>query len=147
VICLSRASTRGSPNLASAPLDSAVVRIYDWPVADDLESQNQRLLAENAELRAALGKAEARIAELVAEVSRLAELVASLNDRISELLAIAQRRKSPTPKPERQPEPPPSLDAQARTKFEDRPLPPELPPRPEKQNKARRPTGRKAVPG
>jgi hypothetical protein len=42
-------------------------------------------------LHAQLSSANARVAELTAEVGRLAELVAKGNDRIVELLAIAQR--------------------------------------------------------
>ena len=67
--------------------------------------------------------ADARTRELTAEVGRLAQLVAQGNDRVIQLLAIAQRKKrgeGPPPKP---PEPPPSLDPAATATFADRPLP------------------------
>lgn len=44
-------------------------------------------------MRLQLAEANARIAELTAEVGGLAKLVALGNERISELLAIAQRKK------------------------------------------------------
>jgi transposase len=109
------------------------------------------LRRENAQLRAELAsqaaRFKARIAELTAEVSRLATLCAQANDRIAELLAIAQRKKAPAAKTPKPPEPPPSLDADARAGFEARPQAPEPPPRPESPNKPRRPTGRKPLPG
>ena len=63
-----------------------------------------------------LAAARAQNDALTKEVGRLAELVARGNEQVAELLAIAQRKKrgkrksSPTP-----PEPPPSLDAEARS--------------------------------
>ncbi len=50
------------------------------------------------ELRNQLAEANARVAELTAEVGRLADLVAKSNDRITELLAIAQRKKGSSKK-------------------------------------------------
>lgn len=94
------------------------------------------------------------IARLRAENARLAEQIdvlvrqlAAMNERLSELLAVAKRKKSPPARVPKPPEPPPSLDDAARTAFEQRPLAPELPPKPEKAAKPRRPTGRKALPG
>lgn len=69
-----------------------------------------------------------------------------MNDRLAELLAVAKRKKSPPARPAKAPEAPPGLDSAARTTFDDRPRPPELPPKPDKVAKPRRPTGRKALP-
>ena len=60
----------------------------------------QALRQENAELRTHLGRtqrqldeANARIETLTREVGRLADLVARGNDRLVELLAVAQRKQ------------------------------------------------------
>lgn len=115
-----------------------------------LRAENDWLRAELAALaarsEAQLAAANLRIAELTREVGRLAALVAEANDRIGELLVIANRKKSPPPKPAKPPTPPPSLDEDAQTRFKNRPNAPELPPRPEPVKKPRRPTGRKPVP-
>lgn len=90
--------------------------------------------------------ADARTSELTAEVGRLAQLVGQANERVSELLAIAQRKKRrppPVPKP---PGPPPNVDADAASNFANRPRPPELPPKVKTPPKEHRPTGRKPVP-
>ena len=60
---------------------------------DDRHRDNVALRRDNATLRLQLAEANARIAELTAEVGRLATLVAQGNERIGELLAIAQRKK------------------------------------------------------
>lgn len=136
-------------------------------VDDDLRQENARLRAELAGTRAELAAAREQLTVLVqradladqqraealaradahiAETTRLAELVAQSNERITELLAIAQRKKRGSRKaPEKPPEPPPHLADDVRLAFEQRPKPPELPPR-KKRKKLRRPTGRKHVP-
>jgi len=97
-------------------------------------------------LQAQLAEANARIAELTAEVGRLAQAVAAGNERITELLAIANRKKRGTKrKPAKAPSPPPELDDGAKDAFNDRPVAPPLPKK-DKRKKPRRPTGRKAVP-
>ena len=89
------------------------------------------MAAENAALRA-------QVVELVATVAKL-------NDRVGELLAIAQRkqRKSSTPKP---PGPPPVVPQAAQHAFDARPLAPAKPPDEEPKKKRPPPTGRKPVP-
>jgi transposase len=85
-------------------------------------SEFETLRRENEELRR-------QIAQLIAELARL-------NERVSELLAVAQRkqRKAPTDEDE------------ARRAFEDRPKAPEKP-TPERPTKAKTsPTGRKPIP-
>ena len=72
-------------------------------------------------------------------------MVAKLNDRVAELLAIAQRkhRKPPAPKP---PEPPPVVEGEEKLAFEARPKPPELPQNTKSTRPRPPPTGRKALP-
>lgn len=96
------------------------------------------LQQENAALRA-------QLAQSVASVSRLTEMVAKLNDRVGELLAIAQRkhRKPPAPKPL---EPPPVVEGEEKLAFEARPKPPELPPKTKSKKPRPPPTGRKPLP-
>lgn len=119
------------------------------PVATDPTRQAyEALQREYAELRAQHAAANARIAELTAEVGRLARAVAQGNERIGELLAIAQRKMRGTQRstPVPAPQPPPSLDAPKREAFLGRPVAPELPERPKPEPKPRRPTGRKPLP-
>ena len=82
-------------------------------------------------------------------MGRLAEQVATSNDRITELVAIAQRksRKSrassvvpSTPKV------PKDISEDAKAAFEKRPRPPELPPKKKPTPKKQKPTGRKPLP-
>jgi hypothetical protein len=95
----------------------------------------------DAEIRAL----RARNTELLATIATLTHSVAKLTERVEELLAAAQR-KGRKPSPERKVEPPPSLDAEQRRAFEDRPVPPAKP----VEDKPRRvrppPTGRKPIP-
>jgi hypothetical protein len=94
-----------------------------------------------------LAASEARVAELTAEVGRLADLVARGNDRITELLAIAQRNKGSTrASTDKTPEPPPSLDDDAKKAFAERPAPPKLPKKKKRAKKKTKPTGRKPLP-
>ena len=90
------------------------------------------LLAENAQLRA-------QNADLLARLDALSVQMARANERIDELLALALRKARKEPAP-RSPSPPPVLDASARAAFDARPLPPELPPKPERSPR-RRPEG------
>lgn len=107
------------------------------------------LQRENADLRAQLAKMAtahaAQMAQLLATNAELTAQVAKLNDRISELLAVAQRRQRP-PSPPRPPAPPPVVEPEAQRAFSDRPQPPPLPTREKKPAAPRRPTGRKPLP-
>ncbi len=98
-------------------------------------------------LSAQLDVANAHVAELTVEVGRLAELVAKGNDRITELLAIAQRKKSTTKKSSKPkaPDPPASLDDQSKEAFKNRPKPPRIPKKKKPKKKKTRPTGRQPV--
>ncbi len=72
----------------------------------------EALRRENAEQRA-------QIAELLSTNARLVTEIAKLNERLAELLAIAQRkqRKSAS-RPEKKPEPPPVVGAEAQRAFD-----------------------------
>ena len=94
--------------------------------------ENARLRAENARLEAL--------------VTRLLEEISKLNDRVGELLAIAQRKKSSSKKVAKEPPPASLLEAPAREVFDARPQAPEAPPKPEKATTKQRPTGRKPLP-
>jgi len=96
------------------------------------------LQQENAALRA-------QLAQSLSSVTRLTEMVARLNERVGELLAIAQH-KARKPSPPKPPEPPPSLAADAKQAFESRPKPPELPPKTKVKGPRPPPTGRKPLP-
>lgn len=72
--------------------------------------------------------------------------MASGNDRIAELLAIAQRMKRKPPNQPPTPKAPPELEDDTRAAFDQRPTPPEIPPKPEPERKDTRPTGRKPLP-
>jgi transposase len=84
-------------------------------------------------------------AALRAQVTQLIETIAKLNERVAELLAVAQRkqRKPSLPKP---PEPPPVVEGDAKMAFDSRPKPPELPPKTKLKKARPPPTGRKPLP-
>lgn len=93
--------------------------------------EGERLLRENAELRA--------------QVDKLTSQIAKLTDRITELLAVAQRRQRPPPA-DKPAKPKPDLRGAAKRAFDARPMPSEKPARPEPEKKPRKPTGRKRLP-
>ena len=90
--------------------------------------------------------AQSQIVALTAEVGRLADQVAKGNDRIAELLAIAQRNKRGAASSPRPPEAPPSLSAEAKQAFDARPKPPNRQKKKTRSNKTMKPTGRKPLP-
>lgn len=98
-------------------------------------AMNQRLSEANA----------AQMAQLVATNAELTAQIATLNERITELLAVAKRRQRP-PAAAASPPPPPQVSADAQRAFAERPPPPKLPPKTKKAAAPRRPTGRKALP-
>jgi transposase len=102
------------------------------------DAEGEKLLRENAELRA-------QVSSLTTQVSKLIEQIAKLNDRVAELVAAAQRRYR-KPSPEKPEAPPPVVEGDAKKAFDERPKPPEKPARPKREAKPRRPTGRKPLP-
>jgi hypothetical protein len=95
------------------------------------DAEGEKLLRDNAELRA--------------QVSKLVEQIAKLTDRVAELLAVAQRKQR-KPSPEKPAEPQPEVLGDAKRAFDHRPKPPEKAEPPQRERKPRRPTGRKALP-
>jgi transposase len=79
------------------------------------------------------------------QITALIEQVAQLSERISELLAVAQRtqRKSSPPASAAAPV---ALEGAAKRAFDERPAPPVLPEKPVKPPRQARPTGRKPLP-
>lgn len=119
------------------------------------EAEISRLLAEVARLTAVIDHLRGEIERLRqageeanARVGQLVQEMAKANDRISELLAIAKRKKRPEKKEPAATESPapPGLTAEQQRAFEDRPKPPDPPPAVEKVPKKVSPTGRKRVP-
>jgi transposase len=102
-------------------------------------------VATVAELRRENEALRAQLDRLIETNAALAADVAKLNERVSELLAVARRRQRPPAAPP-PPAPPPSLDAPAARAFADRPAPPPVPDKPKPAPKPRRPTGRKPLP-
>lgn len=98
------------------------------------------LQRENAEQRA-------QIAQLLSTQSMLVLEVAKLNDRVGELLAVAQRkqRKAPASPAEKKPETPPVVEAEQQKAFDARPTPPALPEKTKAPARAHRRTGRNAA--
>lgn len=79
------------------------------------------------------------------QIAQLIDQVAKLTDRITELLAVAQRkqRKPPTPATAAAPV---ALDADTKAAFDARPTPPSLPEQPKKAQRTAKPSGRKPLP-
>lgn len=122
----------------------------DYPtLLAEKEAENAGLREELSSVRGELREANARIGELLAKVGELALAVAKGNERISELLVIAKRKKKlpKADKPEVPPAPPPSLGEDAAKAFADRPTPPEPPGLLHDRPRAKHvPTGRKPLP-
>jgi transposase len=95
------------------------------------KAEGEKLLRDNAELRAL--------------VASLTEQIAKLTERVAELLAVAQRRQR-KPAPEKPPEPRPEVGGEAKHAFERRPKPPKKTARPEPKKRKVAPTGRKPLP-
>ena len=97
---------------------------------DDLEA----LRKENAALRD--------------QVTQLVEQLARLNERVAELLAVAQRKQRKTRAAPETPPPatPPVIDEQQRRAFEDRPKPPVKPKTERGAKRKAKPSGRKRLP-
>lgn len=95
------------------------------------KAEGEKLLRENAALRA--------------QVTKLTEQIAKLTDRVDELLAVAQRRQRKVP-PEKAVEPKPDVVGDAKRAFDKRPKPPAKAEGAKREKKPARPTGRKPLP-
>jgi len=84
-------------------------------------------------------------AQLREQVTALTRELAKLNDRITELLAVAQRRQR-KPSVEKPPVAPPEVSDETRQAFDERPKPPSKAKSPERAKTRSKPTGRKPVP-
>jgi len=91
--------------------------------------QLEALLRENAELRAQLTSVLAHLAQERVANAKLSEQLAKLNDRVAELLAIAQRRQR-KPAAEKPPEAPPAVTGETKRAFDERPQAPAKPDEP-----------------
>jgi hypothetical protein len=86
-------------------------------------------------------------AALRGQVAQLVENMAKLNERVAELLAVAQRKqRKPSPSPPKAPEAPPAVAGEEKLAFDVRPKPPELPAKTKEMKPRPPPTGRKALP-
>ena len=103
------------------------------------------LQLENSSLREQLAELTAQLRSLVSGNAELAKTIARLNERVAELLAVAQRTQR-KPSPPKSAEPPPAVEGDAKLAFESRPKPPELPPKTKEKKPRPPPTGRKALP-
>ena len=79
------------------------------------------------------------------QIAELIDQIAKLNERVGELLAVAQRKQRKAPA-ERPPAPPPVVADEARRAFDERPKAPEKPAEPKRAKSPAKPTGRKPVP-
>ena len=104
------------------------------------------LQQENNSLREQLLQLRVQLTYLVSGNAELAKTIAKLNERVVELLAVAQRNQR-KPSPPKSPEPPPHVEGDEKLAFESRPKPPELPLKTKEKKPRPPPTGRKALPG
>lgn len=104
---------------------------------DELEA----LRRENAALHQQSASDRVQIAQLLEQLARL-------NERVGELLAVAQRkqRKAGAAAAALSPAPPPVVDGEAQRAFGERPKAPEKPPTERTAKKKARPTGRQPLP-
>jgi transposase len=79
------------------------------------------------------------------QIAELIEQIAKLNERVGELLAVAQRKQRKPPA-ERPPAPPPVVAGEAQRAFDERPKAPEKPAEQKRARTPAKPTGRKPVP-
>lgn len=85
-------------------------------------------------------------AALRGQVTQLIEQLARLNDRITELLAVAQRKQRKAPAPTAALPPPPVVEGDERRAFEERPKAPEKDTTEPAPKKKAKPSGRRPLP-
>ena len=103
------------------------------------------LQQENSSLREQLAELRAQLTHLISGNAELAKTIAKLNERVAELLAVAQRQQR-KPSPPKLAEPPSPVEGDAKLAFDSRPKPPELPAKTKEKKPRPPPTGRKALP-
>ena len=112
-----------------------------------LQRENASLREQLAGLSTMSQAQSAQLVELRATNTLLVGQLAKLNDRVEELLAIAQRKqRKPAAISDKKPEPPPVVGLEAQQAFDARPAPPTLPTKPDKVKREPKRTGRNAVP-
>ena len=107
--------------------------------------EGEALRRENAELKERLSQVLATNTTLILQNTRLMEELGKLNERVGELLAVAQRRQRKAPV-EKAPGPPPVVTGAAQQTFETRPQPPPKPEKSKASGPRPKPTGRKPLP-
>lgn len=107
---------------------------------------SKQLIAENQALRRQLDMANQQIASLTAEVGRLATMMALSNERMLELLAVAQSRVARPASAAKAPPPAQTATPTEAAAYAERPSAPPIPEKPEKVKAPRRPSGRKSLP-
>lgn len=115
------------------------------PGLQSLQRRNEQLVDELQTERLQKAQLRKQLAQLLASNAELTLQIAKLNDRIVELLAVAQR-KGRKPSAEKPPLPPPVVTDEAKVAFEERPLPPVKPAAVDKPKAPRCPSGRKPLP-
>jgi hypothetical protein len=84
-----------------------------------------KLHRENAELRALVENHATVTAQLNGVIEKLTMQLAQMNERVTELLAVARRQhRKPASKPDAAVTPPPALLDDAKRSFDERPKPP-----------------------
>lgn len=113
-----------------------------------LRAENQALRALVASQAETIAKLSEMVEKLHDTIANLNATIAKLNERITELTAIARkgRRAKPVTPPPKPPEAPLELTPEASEAFANRPTPPVIPPKPEKEPKEQRRPGRNPVP-
>ena len=112
---------------------------------ETLHRENAEHREQNAQLRAQLFGVLSHLAEARVANTKLTEQLAKLNDRVAELLAVAQRKQR-KPAAEKPPAPAPAVAAEAKRAFDERPKAPTKPDEPKSAKTRAAPTGRKALP-
>lgn len=97
-----------------------------------------QIIAENQALRRQLDMANQQIASLTAEVGRLATMMALANERLLELMAVAQRRTARPVRDAKAPPPAPTATPAEAAAYAARPIAPPMPEKPEKVDPAAR---------
>jgi transposase len=97
-------------------------------------------------LRKQLREILARLDVALAQNALLAAQVARLNERIAELLPVAQRKRRKEQPTAPAQAPAPAVDAAAQKSFEERPRAPDKPPEEPAEKRTPKPSGRKPIP-